>query len=764
MMHRGHVQAQALWFPPGTPDVAARALKNWQSGARLLGGDWGHLLTFPTPRRFDCAIAPGVVIPKDTAKLDLLWHGQPINLSMTLLEPADPTPWLAKPLEVIEGEPLARPVESPDERATWPKLELRKELPGIPPRAPQVTLQMAPPRAPWWRRLLDRLTPSNQPNYVDKMRQMFERSDWDQALRHAIPLGETGLLQRFGGSLKPRQDLHIGARRQATHGVELSGTDYLRTLYRRAFDQLDRAGQVDQAAFVLAELLNEHQQAVLYLEKHGRFRVAARLAEARNLDISLRIRLWFQAGEPDLAVQLASHHNAYQQAYLGLSGVDKQRAEAWRWEWARFLAWTGRPAQALELVWSTGLEARREWLQPAVDQGGLPGGRSLARWLTDPGDEAERLLALGRSWLAELEPHTQSRVVGLALGLIEGAPTPEARLLAAETARVLMSEERLEASQLESLVRVSQDPWLRADLPRRPAAPVRLRREAWVEVLEEAGNLTILDLATLPDGRLLAALGEAGVAIVSARGRIAGVLPVPAHQIVAPWNGDLHILVARRGTDSTLTRLDPATLKTRPWCTVSGLEWLADSHDGGAWLVVRDNTLFLIDLGSEGWRALSQQHLAYRPVGAVLRPSGLALLSEAHAEFRTWPGLELRRRILLPTTWGLGPEELVDLHVTPESVTLHGQTWRGSLEGAHMLSHGGWDVVVIRQREGTTLFVVHRARSLGTATFFMPGTRAPVVRSQPGLLVLGDELGRCYCADLEQGWFTRALGLSLSGS
>lgn len=73
--------------------------------------------------------------------------------------------------------------------------------------------------------------------------------------------------------------------------------DKLRAAYRKAFEQLEREGRIDEAAFVLAELLHVDEEAVAFLERHGRLRLAAEVAEARDLPPGLIVRQWFLAGD-----------------------------------------------------------------------------------------------------------------------------------------------------------------------------------------------------------------------------------------------------------------------------------------------------------------------------------------------------------------------------------------------------------------------------------------------------------------------------------
>jgi len=66
-----------------------------------------------------------------------------------------------------------------------------------------------------------------------------------------------------------------------------------------AIVQRDGACQIhiDEAAFVLAELLHADVEAIALLERHGRLRAAAELAEARPVPPALAVRAWLLAGD-----------------------------------------------------------------------------------------------------------------------------------------------------------------------------------------------------------------------------------------------------------------------------------------------------------------------------------------------------------------------------------------------------------------------------------------------------------------------------------
>jgi len=109
-----------------------------------------------------------------------------------------------------------------------------------------------------------------QAAYLRKMMSLLENGDMGEALRHAIPLDSMSRINRPAfGPPRPRASLDISAPGQAS-GVIVLGFElenYLRTTYRRTFERLDREGKIDEATFVLAELLKSGGEAVDYLEK-----------------------------------------------------------------------------------------------------------------------------------------------------------------------------------------------------------------------------------------------------------------------------------------------------------------------------------------------------------------------------------------------------------------------------------------------------------------------------------------------------------------
>ena len=244
-------------------------------------------------------------------------------------------------------------------------------------------LRMFAARLLAWSRL-SRLVGRRQAEYVSRMLDMFERGDLDEALRHAIALGEES--ERDAGPAlgapSPRRDLAISPHRGAL-GTSLYSTpdlfEELRRRYRKAFEDLESRGEIDKAAFVLAELLHAHEEAVSFLERHGRLRLAAEIAEARDLPAGLVVRQWFLANEPARAVAIARARDAFREAIrrLEASGHNAE-AEALAILCADHLASIGDYSAAVGTIWRIprARPLAREWLDRAIAIGGAAAGRA----------------------------------------------------------------------------------------------------------------------------------------------------------------------------------------------------------------------------------------------------------------------------------------------------------------------------------------------------------------------------------------------------
>ena len=583
----------------------------------------------------------------------ILPHGGRIRVvTLGSASRVDPSLWLELgELTLLQPASLAVPPAPPEALVEPMALELRKKLKGIPKasamqretvaalrhaqRQPGALAQWLAgkstplrsrsaagnaEKAGWLRKTLYQLLNATgisalvgmrHGRYIARMMEMFEEGNVAEALRHAIPLGNGGSenANPFLGRLVPRRDLGLTSSRGSSAKsvfVDMDLDQMLRSLYRKAFERLERSGQIDEAAFVLAELLDSSAEAVAFLERHGRLRLAAEVAEARALTADLVVRQWMIAGDRTRAIRLARRHGAFPGAILLLERASDLRAAELREEWGRLLADSGNYAAAVEAVWPVEplKENALEWMRRAIELGGATAARMRARQLSllVDDDELSASRHAVRTLLGSHDPESAASRTAFATALLDqDLRTDSTRWGAREAARALIRDAALGLSQiddksLERLVTLSGDRTLRADLPtiRFERSDLATRSPALGILIEDAGSLQIFDAVMLPNGRLLVALGEAGARLLTADGRTVAHFNEPASELVASSTGDRAIALARRGAQVRLARLDLLSFRSEFWCDAT-LDIWSRSYDGATWFAAEGNTVHAID-------------------------------------------------------------------------------------------------------------------------------------------------------------------------
>lgn len=394
----------------------------------------------------------------------------------------------------------------------------RAAEPGIEARA--TPAKTKPSR---WRRWVTRLTENSrlsalygkrQAAYMRRMLEMFEDGNFEEALRHAIPLGsEQSSGEQSFGTPQRRQDLMIDHSRGPTRSIrfEHDMEAHLRQIYRQTFERLDREGRIEEAVFVLAELLKVRQESLDYLEKHGRLQQAADLALAWDMPSAMIVRLLCLADNWQRALLVARRDDAFAAAVTLLQGKWPESADRLRLEWAESLTRKGLWLQAVEVIWPLSAERERaaRWLLDAEAAGGtlalgalvkraalLPDTlQAYAEWVEQLRDDPARHAERGA--LAEILLQHKTHVNALAW-------------LAAAMVHAVLADQidghgRLSHLQLQALVSMSKDKLLQADLPGAlPTLASKVPLSKVAEPLEWAapfmGNRKILDAVPLEEG------------------------------------------------------------------------------------------------------------------------------------------------------------------------------------------------------------------------------------------------------------------------
>lgn len=484
----------------------------------------------------------------------------------------------------------------------------------------------------WWDRLRlwtvgSGVLLSRHRRVLDQLSEQFREGRLDEALRNAIPLGGEGAPStriNFNPGFAERDRLDVSGPRSG--GSAIVGEDEqllrLRRHYRDAFDTLARDERHAEAAFVLAELLGETQEAVAYLEKAEAFRLAAELADTLKLDPVMRVRLWTRAKDYSRAIALARRHRAFAPAVEGLRRLGGNLHVDLATAWAEDEAELGNFEVAIRVAPEG--KARRAWFEGALALDGAAAARVLPRWWAEDASRFEADKGKVEAWMQEPGAPLQS----LAEALIDPKVplTMRQSLLPAICRRYLAqgpttSQQR---SALRRWVNESGDPVLRATWPARVGlrAPRKAERQRVLEPTDR-GTQPVMDAVRLESGRWLVALGEGGLQIRGPQGKVLRHAPVAAHKLVVAEAGHRALFLTQRGRFTQVGQIDLATFATRAR-TELGLSAAAEVYDGREWAIglAPRGEAGLLDMSesvpSLVWRSRSEGLMAIAREGDLL--------------------------------------------------------------------------------------------------------------------------------------------------
>ncbi len=646
-----------------------------------------------------------------------------------------------------------------------------------------------------WDRLViatrvSRLAGLRQGAYLLRLLRQLDDGDLGEALRRAVPLGGGGPDDRLSLRLPGRRSgLEISSGRRPGTLIDVPGglLEALRQRYRRAFDRLDRLGRHQEAAFVLAELLRSEEEAVAYLERHGRLRQAAVLAEGRGLRQGLVIRQWFLAGDPERAVRLARAHRAFADAVDRLER-SRHAAEATvlRLCWADDLAEAGDLAGAVRAALPVP-EARplvERWIELALGAGGAAGPALLGTWVElrpDRFAEARaRVLAACQDAGEDGPAHRRA----VAQGLVRLSGSPALQALARPVLRALLADEAQgrPGGVTKELSALAGDALLQADQPARAGGHGGAAGPQAFQLTLPAGDRGTRPAhaaAPLPGGRVLVALGEGGVRLLARDGRELARFEAPAHALVVSDLGTRALAVGGRGEVVSVVRLDLEARTSRRLRDLR-LQAFATSFDGTTWAVSEGPAVQLLDTLREDLRTLWHvSELAGLPV-ALERPGPdlLAFAVEAGdgtVEGWSYQGGALRQRTALAFEGGLQRLEVVRFGgclIDPVTTVARWHAVLQPEEGAPLLAPAGgtkWPPVPLEGAENPIGFaggerpaLALRCADAVEVRWFTPlgaplgrlrleGARSAALRTEGDLITVADDLGRVLVIDALRG-------------
>lgn len=154
------------------------------------------------------------------------------------------------------------------------------------------------------------------------------------------------------------------------------GTNWqLRQSYHQLAQRLERASDFRRAAFIHSQLLENHAEAALLLEKGGMINDAAQLALSAKLDPVLTIRLLYAAGKLGIALAMARRTGCFDALARDSYGKNADFHAHVIKAWTDTLLETGQPLRAIQVTDALVCEGdanpvlqdlRRRWLSDAM--------------------------------------------------------------------------------------------------------------------------------------------------------------------------------------------------------------------------------------------------------------------------------------------------------------------------------------------------------------------------------------------------------------
>lgn len=723
-----------------------------------------------------------------------------VNVRARLLRDDTPNPERDSVARALRGEPS--PADLADaEQSALRRAQLRAAK-GVPAEGAGESVLRAVVKALEATGLMDKLKAA-QRKYVEDTLDLLKSGSVEDALKRAVPLARPGAPTANRPSIAlptSRLGLNIGTgpRAPASSSITLEEDLFarMRASYRDAAKKLAADKRYREAAFVYIELLGEPREGVAVLEQSGDrelLRLAGELALSHELGYAAAVRLFMRARDVERAVAIARRHRAFATAVVELErSGDGESVTLLRNEWAAHLARTGQYASAVEVLWPTATATTRapapalladleRLLEAGIEAGGADLPSLIARRIILDGRaqgdvqqaaRASRDLARFTALVDDDAPGAAAARAQLAYAL--GDAPASLRPLTSSLFRAICADAAAGSElNLKVLSERLADAALRADLPAQPPRPLR---RAPAEVLVLAGPLgtaDVVDAALLPDGRLVAALGEAGAAVITRKGGVASRSAEPCERIVVHDAGSRALLVSQRGELMRMARYDTARGSSSHWLDVRA-HTIADSTDGDLVFLARNDEVIAIDALADGVRVLWQTRLPAAAQRIARDPATLAVLWAAvDARVATFDGRSLTRRDewALPGLPGYALPDAVALsavgdviridwpqqaQVTPpgpfQLLTPPGSSPTGVLAL-------GRDLAALAFEGDDENGVVAHPRGGDRLVMIVDGGAPKVLRAHEHMLVVVDDRGRAFVVDTRRGTVLQRLAL-----
>ena len=214
---------------------------------------------------------------------------------------------------------------------------------------------------------------------------LINKGDIDSALKLALKLGNSKGLEkvkkRFPLRLpEMRSNLDFDTSSSGFSMPVLGGATHTNIWqrYLKLAEELEVQGDYKRAAYIRSQLLDNHHEAVLTLERGELFGEAAKLSFDSKQNPALTVRLYYKAGKKDEALTLARRSNCFDKLAEDSRLNDSEFHTYVLHHWSSHLIETDQPLRALEVTddlassshgkkpYVSLLNSRKGWLESAL--------------------------------------------------------------------------------------------------------------------------------------------------------------------------------------------------------------------------------------------------------------------------------------------------------------------------------------------------------------------------------------------------------------
>ncbi|MEO1335042.1 MAG: hypothetical protein AAFV29_05340, partial [Myxococcota bacterium] len=306
-------------------------------------------------------------------------------------------------------------------------------------------------------------------------------------------------------------------------------------------------------------------------------------ADAKDLAADLRVRLWSQAGDWERAARLARRFDIFSEAVSALKKNHPDAATKLTALWAAHRAEVGDFVGAIEIIWPHKRPVE-SWIDAAIQLGGTAAARILPKRLALHPEAFDEVKAQIQILLDDPSEEGRQARRALTSGLIDERSVPGVSTLARGVARQRIADaprSSAERHQIDELIRISQDGALKTHRPPWPkfTAPETISLESSTN---DRGQAAVHDAVRLATGRILVALGEAGVMLLTGDGRCLTHFRVSATSLVPSDTGHRALALIRRGQLTQIHRIDLVHWRATTWCE-QHISVFAPTFNGWTW-------------------------------------------------------------------------------------------------------------------------------------------------------------------------------------